>query len=97
MHVAFTAMTPASLDRAQITAVADLQRTAPSLSIATGGGAPTSIVFVAIRGQGQNEPTTATDPAVGIYVDGVYIARPTGSNLDLIEIGRASCRERVCQ
>src|SRR3546814_5437100 len=59
----------------------DLQRTAPSLSIATGGGAPTSIVFVAIRGQGQNEPTTATDPAVGIYVDGVYIARPTGSNL----------------
>src|SRR3546814_4025519 len=66
----------------------DLQRTAPSLSIATGGGAPTSIVFVAIRGQGQNEPTTATDPAVGIYVDGVYIARPTGSNLDLIDVAR---------
>src|SRR3546814_6032199 len=30
----------------------------------------------------------STDPAVGIYVDGVYIARPTGSNLDLIDVAR---------
>src|SRR3546814_16077035 len=60
----------------------------PYTTLFRSGGAPTSIVFVAIRGQGQNEPTTATDPAVGIYVDGVYIARPTGSNLDLIDVAR---------
>lgn len=53
----------------------------------TGGltGAPT----VFIRGIGQFDFVINTDPAVGIYIDGVYMARSMGSMLDLIDLERA--------
>src|SRR3546814_1349702 len=50
-----------------------------------------------VRGIGQKDFSPFTEPGVGLYLDGVYIARSVGGLLDLVEIGRASCRERVCQ
>ncbi len=44
---------------------------------------------VFIRGVGQNDFLLTTDPAVGIYLDGVYIARSIGGVLQLTDIERA--------
>lgn len=39
-----------------------------------------------IRGVGQRDPRNFVDPAVGLYLDGVYAARADGALLDLVDI-----------
>ena len=41
-----------------------------------------------IRGIGQNDFLDTTDPGVGVYLDGVFIARTSGGLLDLTDIDR---------
>src|SRR5690606_8039948 len=41
-----------------------------------------------IRGIGQQDWALATDPGVGMYVDGVYVARSIGAVLDMLEVER---------
>lgn len=86
--VAVSALNSAALERAQVQSVEDLQGRAPSLSIAIGGTSSPTQAQVSIRGQAQNSPGTNSDPAVGIYVDGVYHARPIASNVDVLDVGR---------
>jgi iron complex outermembrane receptor protein len=63
---------------------------APNVDITNGAGysglsgAPT----IFIRGLGQSDFLAVTDPAVGVYVDGVYIARSVGSLLELTDFER---------
>ncbi len=83
--VAVTALSAATLEQRQVTQVTDLMRTAPSLSIGTGGTGPASIVYLAIRGQAQNSPNSFSDAAVGIYIDGVYVGRPIVGNLGFLD------------
>ena len=51
------------------------------------GGASNSAAIY-IRGIGQKEFLPTSEPGVGLYVDGVYIARSVGAILDLIDIER---------
>ncbi|MDB5686163.1 MAG: hypothetical protein JWR77_752 [Rhizorhabdus sp.] len=83
--VAVTALTSQSLLEKQVSQVTDLARATPSLSIGTGGTGPASIVYLAIRGQAQNSPNSFSDPAVGIYIDGVYVARAIVGNLGFLD------------
>lgn len=87
--VAVTALDTAALTQNQVTQVVDLQKTAPSLSIGSGGTGGPSISYLAIRGQAQNSPNSASDAAVGTYVDGVYYGRPTSGNLGFLDIAQA--------
>ena len=41
-----------------------------------------------IRGIGQSDFTAVTDPGVGLYIDGVYLARSIGGNLDFLDLER---------
>ncbi len=41
-----------------------------------------------MRGQLESDFFPTLDPAVGVYVDDVYIARMAGANLDLIDMER---------
>lgn len=84
--VAVTALNENMLMRAQVVEVADLRRTAPNLSIMSGGTGSSSLVFVAIRGMAQVAPGGNADASVGTYIDGVYYARPTGGNLDMLDV-----------
>jgi iron complex outermembrane receptor protein len=84
--IAVTALTTQTMTQKQIQQVDDLQRTVPGLVIGGGGTGPTSIVYMAIRGEAQNSPNSVTDSAVGIYVDGVYIARALIGNLGFLDI-----------
>lgn len=86
--VAVTALGEASLVEAQVKDVADLQRTAPSLVISKGTAGTSGFALVAIRGQGNLQPILANDPAVGTYIDGVYVARPSVGLTDLQDIQR---------
>ena len=47
-----------------------------------------SAANVFIRGIGSNAFLINNDPGVGIYIDGVYVARNVGAILDLLDIGQ---------
>ncbi|MDF8331914.1 TonB-dependent receptor [Novosphingobium cyanobacteriorum] len=51
------------------------------------GGASSSAAIY-IRGIGQKEFLPTTEPGVGVYVDGVYVARSVGAMLDLVDVDR---------
>lgn len=87
--VAVTALSADDLASKQVFEVTDLARTAPSLTISTGGTGPASIVYLAIRGQAQNSPNSLSDSSVGIYMDGVYVARPIVGNLGFLDMASA--------
>ena len=84
--VAVTALDNKLLLQKQITNVTDLSRAAPALSIGTGSAGPATSVYLAIRGQAQNSPNSFADASVGIYVDGVYVARPLVGNLGFLDM-----------
>lgn len=84
--VAVTALDPTALLERQIVEVADVGRAAPGLSVQSGGTGNASLIYLAIRGNAQNSPNSFSDPAVGIYVDGVYYGRPIAGNLGLLDL-----------
>lgn len=51
----------------------------------TGASTATSVY---IRGIGQSDVLQTTDPGVGVFVDGVYVARSIGSLLDVADVER---------
>jgi iron complex outermembrane recepter protein len=86
--VAVTALNAEMMINQQVQEVTDLQRTAPSLTLGTGGTGPASIIYASIRGQAQNSPNSVTDAAVGVYIDGVYLGRPIGSNMGFLDVSQ---------
>jgi len=85
--VAVTAFSGDNLEAALVTETRDLERLTPSLTMTRDIGASNS-VHVTLRGQTQREGLINADPAVGIYVDGVYAARSPGSLFNLTDIER---------
>ncbi len=85
--VAVTALSADNLEQQQITSVDALQRAAPNLTIGAISGDPTQAV-ISIRGPTNLDSTISLDPAAGLYLDGVYIARASGANLRMIDVAR---------
>ncbi|MEP5937249.1 MAG: TonB-dependent receptor [Erythrobacter sp.] len=83
--VAVTALGGEALERIQATDLSDLSGRAPNVTINTIGNFGSS-VSVFIRGIGNGDPGSTVDPAVGIYVDGVYLPRTVNSSLDLFDV-----------
>lgn len=68
----------------------DVARFVPSLTLENNpsfGGASNSAAIY-LRGIGQKEFLPTTEPGVGLYVDGVYVARSVGAILDIVDIER---------
>jgi len=84
--VAVSAIQGETLQQRQITDVESLQRIAPGLSSAPFGDATSPLL--SIRGQVAQDIVATVDPAVGVYVDGVYLGRATGGNLSFIDVER---------
>jgi iron complex outermembrane receptor protein len=89
--IAVTAVTGEALERRGAADLIALASIAPNVQIQgsapLSGGSFNATVF--IRGIGQNDASIFNDPGVGIYLDGVYIGRTTGSILELADIERA--------
>lgn len=86
--VAVTAVTTAALERAQIDDIADIQRLAPNLTISTSSPGSAAAAFLSIRGETNLAGSVVNDNAIGVYIDGVYIARAAGTLLDLVDVER---------
>ncbi len=76
-----------ALDRIQATDPTGLQGAVPNLNIVQGRGS-SNATNIYIRGIGQPDALQTFDPAVGVYVDDVYMSRIRGTQLDLLDIER---------
>ena len=85
--IAVTAVTGAELGARQQTDISALARSVPNMTVAPFVGDPTNAT-VSLRGQVAIDNTPTIDPAVGLYIDGVYLARSSGGNLSMIDVDR---------
>lgn len=67
--------------------LSDIAQLAPSIKITTASGSANAPVIF-IRGIGTITTAMYAEPAVGLYVDGVYMPRPTGNAFDLPDVER---------
>jgi iron complex outermembrane receptor protein len=86
--ISVAAFNSAALEAHQVFNVNELAKFTPNLQYAAGASGLSSSSNFFIRGIGQDDFITTTEPGVGIYLDGVYLARVTGSALDLADIER---------
>ena len=86
--IALTALTQAGLEERQMNNISSIDRFAPNVVFSTSSpiSGTSSSASVFIRGVGQTDFLLTTDPGVGIYLDGVYIARSIGSVLDVLDL-----------
>jgi iron complex outermembrane receptor protein len=86
--ISITAFSAADLEVRGVTQLADLNRYTPNVTIQNnpGNGSSTSAAAVYIRGVGQDDFAPSVEPGVGIYVDGVYVARTVGALLDVLDL-----------
>ncbi|MGI9296128.1 MAG: TonB-dependent receptor [Pseudomonadales bacterium] len=88
--LAVSAYTGDSLEYRGASNIGDIAEFTPNLTFQNnpsfGGSSNAAAVY--IRGVGQKEFLPTTEPGVGIYVDGVYVARSVGAILDLIDVER---------
>jgi iron complex outermembrane receptor protein len=85
--ISITALSEAAIERLQVHDLHSLERVAPSLNISRSQADRTSII-VALRGLVQTDQLAPIDPAVGVYLDGIYSARSTGGNAQMIDLQR---------
>lgn len=85
--VSVSAFTEKDIERRQIVNALDLGRHVPNLVASSNVGLPNATSFF-LRGVGQDESIATSDPAVGTYVDGVYVARQVANNAYLYDIER---------
>ena len=70
--------------------VSQLTAVAPNVNFDNGVAftGSTAVLAASIRGIGSSDFAFNIDPGVGVYVDGVYLARSVGANQDLLDTGR---------
>ena len=88
--ISVSAFTDEGLENRGLSNVSQIADFAPNVTLNTTSpfsGASSSLVAF-IRGVGQTDFQLNYDPGVGLYVDGVYYARPVGSVIDLLDVER---------
>ncbi len=83
--IAITALSEADIERRNMTDALSINDAVPNINIAKNFGAASGMK-VFLRGIGEDESRLGADPAIGVYVDGVYVGRQTGALLDLADI-----------
>ncbi|MCW8831789.1 MAG: TonB-dependent receptor [Colwellia sp.] len=70
-----------------ISVMTEIQQFSPNTTLQSSRGTNSTLTAF-IRGVGQDDPLWGYEPGVGIYVDDVYIARPQGAVLDILDVER---------
>lgn len=88
--IAVSAFTDQALETKGVNDVSQLGNFTPNVTLDNNVpfGGSTSVLAAYIRGIGQNDFAFNFDPGVGVYVDGVYMARTVGANVDLLDVDR---------
>ena len=88
--ISISAFSSEGLAARGVQATDSLATITPNLTLqnnpAFGGSANSAAIY--IRGIGQQDFVPTVDPGVGVYVDGVYVARSVGSIFDLVDFER---------
>lgn len=85
--VAVTAIGEDALMQNGISDLTDIQKLSPNTTLQVGRGTNSTLTAF-IRGIGQQDPLWGFEPGVGIYVDDVYIGRPQGAVMDILDVER---------
>ena len=85
---AITVLAEQSIRSHGITELNQVEKFAPNMVQTNFGQGNTGHAAVFMRGIGLQDHIITTDPAVGIYLDGVYLGRNMGANMDLMNIER---------
>ena len=85
---AITALAEEDIRVRGLTELNQIEKFAPNLVQTNFGQGNTGHAAVFMRGIGLQDHIITTDPAVGIYIDGVYLGRNMGANMDLLNIER---------
>jgi iron complex outermembrane recepter protein len=88
--IAITAFTSDALQQRNLTSVNALGNLTPGVNLDAGApfSADRSVLSASIRGVGQDDFAFNLNPAVGVYLDGVYLARTIGANQGLLDVDR---------
>ncbi|EIZ78342.1 TonB-dependent receptor [Novosphingobium sp. Rr 2-17] len=86
--LAITAITSESLQQRNQVNVVDIAANAPNITVLKGGSGYGLTPSISIRGIGAGDYNFAISPAVGVYVDDVYMPTLFGSASDLVDIDR---------
>lgn len=88
--ISITAFTADALQARGIADVTAMGNLAPNVTLDAGTpfSGSSSVLSAFIRGIGQNDFAFNLDPGVGVYLDGVYLARSVGANQDLLDVER---------
>lgn len=84
--ISVTAISEEAMRETGITRLNQIQELVPNLTFYSGRAGLTASTF--IRGVGQVNSIITFDPGVGIYVDGVFLARAAGSVLNVSDIAQ---------
>ena len=85
--IAVTAVTGETLENRRVLDVVDLSNVTPGLQIKSGDNGANPRIF--IRGVGVNDFNPATNSAVGIYADGVYVGSPLAQRFAFFDLQQA--------
>ncbi|NIB39818.1 TonB-dependent receptor [Pseudomaricurvus alkylphenolicus] len=85
--IAISAFDASSLESLGATSVIDIAEYTPNVTMTRSLGSKYN-VRMNIRGMGTAEPSLAVDPKVGVYLDGVYMARNSGAVFDIVDLER---------
>ncbi|WP_298289743.1 TonB-dependent receptor [Novosphingobium sp.] len=85
--IAISVVSTESLEKLGGRDLSSVQGAIPNVNIVQGRGSASSANFY-IRGIGQPDALQTFDPAVGVYVDGVYLSRIQGALLNLFDVQR---------
>ena len=88
--IAISAFGADTLKERAVGSVAQLSAIAPNVNLDAGtpfSGSP-AVLSAYIRGIGSDDFAFNIDPGVGLYLDGVYLARTVGANQDLMDVAR---------
>jgi iron complex outermembrane recepter protein len=83
--VSVTAFSGEQLESQGAARVEDIAKFTPGLLL-VGSPANTNAPIFAVRGQAQTDVLATLEPSVGVYLDGLYLARTPGLNGDLLDI-----------
>lgn len=85
--VAITAFSANDLNVRGITDISELAQSLPSVTLEA-SRATNSTLTAFIRGVGQQDPLAGFEPGVALYIDDVYLARPQGALLEVLDVER---------
>ncbi|MEP1740765.1 MAG: TonB-dependent receptor [Kangiellaceae bacterium] len=85
--VAITAIDGGDLEDMGVSVLTEIQQFSPNTTLQSSRGTNSTLTAF-IRGVGQEDPLWGYEPGVGIYIDDVYVARPQGAVLDLLDVER---------